>query len=151
MGLYTYFSHHSSMFVDNITVKGVSRNSAHRRVPLVLVKTRHDRRAGVLIMETSQHLSLLSTQLQNACRFHSHLNTHTHPSVRAHRFSGLMRVITCQGLFLFQWEEICGRDRDVGGAQGQSVDQRVPLPAATVATVIGNDGQPAGKTGEAAC
>lgn len=25
------------------------------------------------------------------------------------------------------------------------------LPAATVATVIGNDGQPAGKTGEAAC
>lgn len=55
----------------------------------------------------------------------------------------------CQGLFLL--EEICWRNRDVGGAQGQSVDQCVPLPAATVATVIGNDGQPAGKTGEAAC
>lgn len=39
----------------------------------------------------------------------------------------------------------------VGGARGHSVDRCVPLPAATVATVIGNDGQPAGKTGEAAC
>lgn len=108
------------------------------------MNTRHDRRAGALITRTSLHLYLLSTAERTPL-------SHAQPSARARAFSGLMRVVACQGLFLFQWEEICGRDRGVGGAQGQSVDQCVPLPAATVATVIGNDGQPAGKTGEAAC
>lgn len=85
--------------------------------------------------------------------------THTKTHTRA--LCGLMLGVSCQCLFIFLalGEEKSGTDvqktlwcwNQVGGVQGHSVDQCVPLPPATVATVIGNDGQPAGKTGEAAC
>lgn len=58
--------------------------------------------------------------------------------------------IACQGIsrqegFNRYVQECC----DVRDEQGRSDDRSVPLSATPVATVIGNDGQPAGRKGEA--
>lgn len=85
----------------------------------------------------------------------------THTLLDTSALCGLMLGVSCQGLFIFfgaRWGEERNRCAEetvmlkpcwrCAGSLGWSC---VPLPAATVATVIGNDGQPAGKTGEAAC
>lgn len=72
------------MFVDNV-MKGVSQNSVHKRLPLVLVNEIHDRRASVLIKRTSRHLYLLCDS----------------PKMHTHTLCGLMLGVSCQGLFIF--------------------------------------------------
>ncbi len=124
-------------------------------------------RVFLRILYTRDFLWFLLTEYMTdvqACSLKEHLGIFIFFVIHrrcTHMLCGLMLGVSCQGLFIFSalGEEKSGTDvrkrlwcwNLVGGAQGHSVDRCVPLLAATVATVIGNDGQPAGKTGEAAC
>lgn len=89
--IFTYPHSITEMFVDNV-MKGVSRDSVHRRVSLVvLVNGIHDRRASMLIKRTSRYLYRLCDPTN--ARAHTHLDTRA--------LCRLMLGVSCQGLFIF--------------------------------------------------